>query len=283
MRARPFVLLGLLLAGCGTIGLELVSTDTGGFDPGPNPDTRDDTDADTDDSESQQESAPELTDFQLSERTADNTVHVSYDAFDLDGDLAGGTADLTLGGQNYTIDVPGDLDDYSPTGTSRFHVDGSHLEPGDTINGVMYLLDAAGHRSGTLTDSLTLEGSAYSITESGDTETSAQSLGVISLPATLEGNIYRAANDGYAYTGDMDWIELRVASSTPATFSLTWDATGSDYDLHLLVNGNTEAQSVSDGGTQPESFTRTLQPGTTYVVVVGGWTGSGGDYVLTIN
>ena len=115
------------------------------------------------------------------------------------------------------------------------------------------------------------------------TENTGQNIGVISLPATLEGDIYRAANDGYNYTGDLDWIEFRVASSSDATFSLTWNASGADYDLHLLLNGNTEGQSIQDGDAQPEGFTRTLNPNTTYVVVVAGWSGAPGDYTLVID
>ncbi len=285
MRASLVALLGLLLCGCGSIGLTLTHTDTGDpFDPGPGPGPdRDDTEEDTRDDPPDEESDPTLNSFAMTERSADDTIQVTFDAFDLDGDLTGGQASLTLGGQAYDLDIPADMDEFSNTGTSRFGVDASSLEAGQTVNGVMYLIDAAGNRSDTLTDSLTLAGSSYTIQEIGDTENDAQSLGIISLPATLEGDIYRASNDGYAYTGDLDWVELRVDATTDATFTLTWDQSGADYDLHLLVNGNTEAQSVQDGGTQPERFTRTLSPGTTYTVVIAGWNGGGGDYTLVID
>jgi hypothetical protein len=282
MPARPLVLLGLSLAGCGSFGLESTLDSGDFFDPGPGPGIDSGDSEDTRETDPGQESAPELQSFELTERSADSTIQVIFEAFDLDGDLAGGSADLTLGGQSYDIAIPGDLDEYSATGASRFHVDASSLDPGQTVNGVMTLFDAAGHRSQTLTDSVTLSGNIFQITETGDTEASAQDLGVISLPAILEGNISRATNDGYGYTGDMDWIQIRVASSTQARFSLTWDASGADYDLHLVVNGNTEAQSIQDGATQPETFTRTLQPGTNYMIVVAGWQGAGGDYTLTI-
>ena len=282
MPPRTLALLGLLLAGCGTIGLEASYFDTGvQVGPGPGPDTTDDSE-DTRETDPDNPSAPELSSFEMSERSASSSIQIAYEAFDLDDDLTGGQASLTLGGQDYTIAIPGDLDEYSATGTSRFQISASHLSAGETVNGVMYLQDAAGHRSGTLTDSLVMAGSNYIINETGDEERDAQNIGVISLPATLEGDIYRASNDGYAYTGDMDWIEFRVGSTTDAHFSLTWTSSGSDYDLHLLLNGNTEAQSIQDGGAQPESFTRTLQGNTTYVVVVAGWNGSGGNYTLVI-
>ncbi len=281
MPAHLFVLLSLLLTGCGSIGLELLGSDTG-EKHGPGPDHDSEPDDDPRDSDPPGESSPELSSLQLAERSSDSTIQVIYESFDLDGDLAGGQASLTLGGQPYTIAIPDDLDEYSATGASRFHVDSSWLSAGQTINGVMYLVDAAGHRSSSLTDSLTLAGASYIITENGDTDTDTQSLGVISLPAVLEGDIYRAANDGYAYIGDLDFIELRVASTQDASFSLTWTAPGADYDLHLMVNGTTEAQSIQDGNTQPERFMRTLQPGITYVVVVAGWSGAGGDYTVVI-
>jgi hypothetical protein len=285
MPPRSLALLGLLLSGCGTIGLEASYFDTGTqVGPGPGPDTTDDSGdgVDTDETDPDNPSAPELSSFDMTERSTASSIQVAYEAFDLDGDLTGGQAELTLGGQSYSIAIPGDLDEYSATGTSRFQVSASHLSAGETVNGVLYLTDAAGHRSGTLTDSLVMAGSVYILNETGDEERDGQNIGVISLPATLEGDIYRASNDGYAYTGDMDWIEFRVASTTDAHFSLTWASSGSDYDLHLLLNGATEAQSIQDGGTQPESFTRTLQGNTTYVIVVAGWNGSAGDYTLVI-
>jgi hypothetical protein len=285
MPARPLVLLGLSLAGCGTFGLES-TLDSGDFfdpGPGPGPDFDSDDPDDTRETDPGVESAPELESFELSERSSDSTIQVVFEAFDLDGDLVGGRADLSLGGQSYSFDIPGELDQYSATGSSRFHIDASSLDPGQTVNGVMTLVDAAGHRSETLTDSLTMSGSVFTVSESGDTEDSAQDLGAITLPTIIQGNISRASNDGYGYTGDIDWIQIRVASRTDAHFSLSWEASGSDYDLHLLVNGETEAQSIQDGATQPESFTRTLQPGTSYVIVVAGWQGSAGNYTLTID
>ncbi len=280
MPARLLVMLGLLFTGCDGIGLELTYFDTADpFIP-----DRDDTGPDTT-NETDHPSAPQLESFDLSERSADSTIHIAFEASDDDGDLSGGVADLTLGGQSYSFDIPGDLDDYSVNGTSRFHIDGSHLSGGETVNGVLTLEDAAGHPSNSLTDSLTLEitSQTYNVQEIGDTENQTQSLGVIELPAILEGDIYRASNDGYSYTGDIDFVEFRVSATTPAQFTLTWDASGSDYDLHLLVNGNTEAQSVQDGAAQPETFTRTLQPGTNYVVAIAGWNGNSGDYTLVID
>jgi hypothetical protein len=275
------LLLGLILSGCGPIGLTPIPWDTGqGGGPGPGPDSE--PESDSDETDPGQESAPELSSFEMSERSSNGTIQVSYDAYDSDGDMAGGEASLTVGGRSFTLSIPDDLDSFSPNGTSRFQVDSSHLEAGQTVNGVFFLKDAAGHRSETLNDSLVLEGGAYVITENGDTDQSRQNLGTISLPATLEGDIYRASNDGYAYTGDLDWIEFRVGSTGSARFALTWDAVGTDYDLHLLLNGNTQAQSVQNGDVQPESFNSTLQANTTYVLVVAGWEGNPGDYTVVI-
>lgn len=278
------------LAGCGTLGLELTVSDS---DPGHDPFEHDSDDGipPVDDSEEQQqddtrddpvESPPELSAFTLAERQAAGTIQVAFDAFDLDGDLVGGEVHLTLGGRGYALDIPGDLDTWDAAGTSRFQIDASDLSPGETVNGELFLVDAAGHESASLRDSLVLSGSAVTATEGGDTAASAQDLGVLALPTVVEGDIYRASNDGSAYTGDLDWFELRVTSATSATFVLTWAAAGADYDLHLLRDGASAGESIQDGTAQPESFTRTLQPGSTYAVVVAGWAGPGGAWTLEI-
>lgn len=285
--------LSLFLLGCGPLYLEAISSDTGEpilddpIDPGrgttdSEPETE--TDSDTrDDDPGDGDNAPQLNSIELTERQGNQTIQVTFEAFDLDNDLTGGQVSLTLGGTGYAFDIPGDLDSYEATGTSRCHVDASYFQAGDTVNGVMYVTDAAGHRSDTLTDSLTLATNSIEIPETGDEENSATNIGNLSLPAVLEGDIYRASNDGKAYTGDLDWVDFRVSSSTTATFSLVWDASGSDYDLHLLADGFPEAQSIQDGSAQPERFTRSLSSGTNYTVVVAGWNGSAGDWTLTID
>jgi hypothetical protein len=290
MRVPTLLLLGLLLPGCGSIGLTFTAADTGGLPPEWDTDADADADADGDadgdadsDADADVESAPELQSFDMAERSSSSEVEVSFQATDVDNDLSGGKCSFTMGSRHYDIEIPDELDAFNPSGTSRFTVDASHLGAGETVQGSLFVKDAGNHSSNTLTDSLTLAGSSYTTTEVGDTSSDTDNIGVISLPATITGNIYRASNDGYAYTGDLDWIDFRVSSDATATFTLTWDATGSDYDLHLLRDGSTEAQSIQDGGTQPETFTRPLYAGTNYTLIVGGWNGSGGGYTVVID
>jgi len=274
------LLLPLALAsGCGSFGLERTVGDStllpelpGDSEPEPGDDTREEPGA----------TAPELSSFNLAERQGTGEILVVFEAFDLDDDLAGGEALLTLAGESYSFALPADLDEWEAAGTSRCHVEAEGLQPGQTVNGVLALQDAAGHRSDTLSDSLVLAGSVYPTAERGDTEATAQDIGVLELPAVIEGDIYRASNDGSAYTADLDWVSFRVGSSVDATFSLSWDASGADYDLHLMRDGSTVAKSVQDGTAQPETFSRTLSAGATYTLVVAGWSGGAGDWVVTV-
>ena len=284
-------LLPLILLGCGTIFLEPTFFDSGDgppeepLEPGRTTDTQPEEDTEEETHETDPgdgDNAPQLSSLDLSERGSDETVQVTFEVFDLDNDLTGGLVSLTIGGAGYAFDIPADLDQYSATGTSRCHVDGSRLEVGDTVSGTMYVADAAGNRSDTLSDSFTMAGYTATVSEGGDESSDAAWLGTITLPAIIEGNLYRASNSGGSYTGDLDWTEFKLSSSQTVTFSLVWDAVGSDYDLHLLQGQNNLAGSVEEGGYQPEGFTRSLSANTTYSVVVAGWDGSPGGWTVTL-
>lgn len=282
-----------LLTGCGSLGLDLTWSDTGGpAGPGPGVDSgdghEDDTDPPDDTREEPDESAPELSSFDLTEREPSDTVQVAFESFDLDGDLVGGSAHLTLGGANHVLDIPDDLDSWSATGTSRFQVDASSLPHGTTVNGSLYLVDVAGNASSTMSGSVALTDdgggdTAITVTETGDTLDTAYDLGVLSIPQTLNGSIYAASNDGDAYTGDVDWIDFRVGSTTSVTFTLAWSEARADYDLQLWEGTTRVAAGISDGTTQPETFSRTLQAGTRYSLFVAGWYGPAGNWTLLIH
>ncbi|MFH1466492.1 MAG: hypothetical protein ABIO70_19060 [Pseudomonadota bacterium] len=284
-----------LLTGCGSLGLDLTWSDTGGpAGPGPGVDSgdghEDDTDPPDDTREEPNENAPELTSFDLTEREPSDTVQVAFESFDLDGDLVGGSAHLTLGGANHVLDIPDDLDSWSATGTSRFQVDASSLPHGTTVNGSLYLVDAAGNSSSTMSGSVALTDdgggdTAITVTETGDTIDTAYDLGVISLPVTVHGELDSVSHDAQGnYTGDYDWLQLRVGSTTSATITLSWEAPNGDYDLFLVDSaGNVLAAAQSETTSPPENISRSLTAGTTYYIVVIGWSGAAAGWTVLIH
>jgi hypothetical protein len=280
-----------LLSGCGTIGLEPTWFDTG---PGGGPPVFDseggqeDSEPGDDTREDPEESAPELTSFAMSERTGTDAVQVTFESFDQDGDLIGGSAHFTLGGGDHVLSIPADLDVWDATGASRFHVDASSLPSGTTVNGSLYLVDAAGNSSTTLSDSIERAsdgGGGVTVTETGDTYDTAYDLGIISLPTTVHGDLYAVSHSGKSYTGDYDWLMFRLGSATTATVTLSWVAPNGDYDL-ILFDGVTEtavAMAQTTSTSPPENVSWDLAAGRTYYILVVGWSGAAGEWTVLIH
>ena len=104
------------------------------------------------------------------------------------------------------------------------------------------------------------------------------------LPGLINGHIYQASNDGSnSHTGDFDWISFRVATDSAADISLSWDQAQADYDLYLLEDGEPVAGSSELGSVQPESISRNLTRGSTWTVLVAGWSGPSGDYQVLLD
>ena len=286
----PLVALAIVLSGCGNLGLESKDTgrnplggstvfnETGAYTP----DSEDTDDTyDTDDTEEQTPDHPTLSSFTLSSHATAGRVTVKFTVSDENADLDGGYVKLTLNGTTTTYDIPGDIDSWVGNGTSTLNISG--FSPGDTVGGTMKIYDAAGHGSVTLSDQITLNGYNTTLTESGNEVGSATNLGTISIPAEISGSLSSASNSGGAYSGDMDWVKFKPQSTDTWSFSLTWSSTSSDYDMHLLNTGmSTLANAVSDGNSQPENFHYAVTSGTTYYLVVAGWSGNGGSYTVEI-
>jgi hypothetical protein len=289
LRGLPFTL--VLLSGCGTFGLDQTWLDPGDDRPGPVVDSgegQEDSEPQDDTRDDPEESAPELTSFAMTERPTSATVSVTFESLDQDNDLIGGSVHFTLGQADHVLTIPTDLDAWNASGESRFQVEAPSLPGGTTVEGSLYLVDAAGNRSSTLSDSLVLaddEDTEQGITvpESGDTYDTAYDLGIISLPVTVQGELDAVSHDASSnYTGDYDWLMFRLGTTTSATMTLSWTAANGDYDLILFdgASGQAIAQAQAESTTPPENITRSLTAGTTYYLLVVGWSGAAGDWTV---
>ncbi len=224
---------------------------------------------------------PEILSLDLSEFNGGLSVRFTLD--DPDGDLEGGAVELTVSGYTQTFLIPQDLQQWDGRDGVAL-VDTDPCAAGSLVQVEAQVYDAAGNASAPASASTMLSGQAEILAETGDDQASVVDLGTISFPFTLCGDVYRAANDGNnSYTGDLDYVTFRVATRQAVTFSLTWDAAGSDYDLQLYDDRlNRLEAAISYGPTQPETFTHTLQPGTTYLLMVGAWAGDPGDWITVM-
>jgi hypothetical protein len=271
------------LVGCGSLGLE--TNDSGTVPPYGGDTELDETGLDpnlTDTDDGTAAAAPALSSFALTSHANMGQVTAQFIASDENQDLIGGYVSLTLNGSNATYTIPGDINDWGGTNeTSTLQISG--FSPGDSVSGTMKLWDAAGNGSTTRTDQVTLEGFSASVSETGDDAGSADSLGTISPPGEITGYLGMAGNSGGSYSGDLDWVKFRPAQGGNWSFSLTWAASGSDYDLHLLNSGlTTLANAVSNGSVQPEQLSYQVAAGSTYYLIVAGWSGNGGTYTVEI-
>jgi len=242
-----------------------------------------DADADSDaDTDPVQATAPLLASFSIREDSGGRAVLGEFVGDDAEGDLRGGLAVLELDGDRYELDIPGDLDSFSHGGSSTFALASSGLLPGQTVGASLQLEDAAGLRSRLRSDTMVLAGFNHSLSEPDDNFSQADDIGRVDTPGHLSGGISRAANDGEAYTGDMDHVAFRVNRAATVTLSLSWDEAGADYDLRLGVQDRWLDTAVFDGTRQPEQITYDLAAGVTYYVAVAGWSGPGGAYEVEI-
>jgi len=226
-------------------------------------------------------------------------ISVAFTVSDSDGDLAGGTFELTVNGQASAFDVPGSLSTWdASTGSGTIRVPtpatggGSGCSGGSanfSINGIME--DAAGQRSSRATTSVSVStgGSGVPTNEVGDSLSSVYDAGTIQVPCTMAGNVYATGA-----TGDLDIVSFAVSSGA-SNVGLNWSSTG-DYDLYIfdtlgfifleLFDGDLSlAPPLAYGeniGSTPESVSVSLIPGEVYYAIVVGYDGAAGDYSISV-
>jgi|GEM_PF-2861670 len=227
-------------------------------------------------------SAPTLSSLSITE--GPNRIEVSFVATDPDDDLEGGKLKITQGGSTSSFNISSQIDQWRPSGSSLLYLDLANCDRGSHLSFEVTAVDAAGHSSASRTDSLTPSGNATALREVGDTPADIEAAGVVSRNSYLCGDLYSTGNDGVNYyTGDLDIISFHPSTGGTYTFSLFWDAVSGDYDLHLYSSTWSSLAAAADFGTaQPESFSATLLSGTTYYLVVAGWSGSTGGYEIDV-
>lgn len=227
-------------------------------------------------------SAPELSSVSVTEGST--RIEVAFQVTDDDDDVEGGSLDVTVGTTTTTYEIPRDISDWRPTGTSTQWLDIDDCERGSTQTYQVQVWDAAGNGSARLSDTLALSGTGIPVAEVGDEITDISNVGSIGRESYLCGNIHRTGNDGVnSYTGDIDIVQFRPASGGNLSFALSWDAANGDYDVHLYSTSWTPlASAAGTGTTQPERFSYSVVSGTTYNLVIAAWSGSAGDYMLTV-
>lgn len=228
------------------------------------------------------DSAPELSAVSVTEGSG--RIEVAFQVQDDDGDVEGGELDITVGTTTTTYEIPRDISDWRPSGTSTQYLDIDDCSRGSSQSYQVQVWDAAGNGSARLSDTLSLSGTGVRLTEVGDEISDISNIGSLARGTYLCGNIHRTGNDGVnSYTGDIDIVQFRPATGGSLSFALNWDAANGDYDVHLYSTSWTPLASAAGTGTsQPERFSYSVVSGTAYNLVIAAWSGSAGDYVLTV-
>ena len=226
--------------------------------------------------------APTLSSVSASE--VGSRIEVDFVVDDADGDLTGGVVFMTVDGSTTPLDIPSDLDSFNPGGTSTTSFPFEPCDVSSSMTIDVQVEDAGGNASTERGDTVSITTAGTTVAEIGDDTESYTVLGGVTPPSVICGDIYRAANAGGYYDGDIDVLQLRAGTGGTWSFTLDWSASGSDYDIYLYSSTwSLLAGSADEGTSSPEAFTSNLSSSSTYYLVIGGWSGSGGDWQLTMD
>jgi hypothetical protein len=244
----------------------------GGEDTAPPEDTEPPEDTSPpEDTEPPADNAPTIVSFSATE--SGNQIRFEFKAADIDEDLDGGTATLSVSGTSVTYDYPDDFY-VDPDNVASLNWDGTSYIRETSYIALLVVADARGNRSETAEDNFIRGPWTTSVSEGGDGFATATSIGEIELPAEISGEIYGQ--------GDQDWMRFRVPRDGTRSFRLTWSTSGADYDLYLYDDGGSllnQSESVSTS----ESFDEYLNTGNNYYVMVNGYSDDAGSWTLRID
>jgi hypothetical protein len=263
----------VLLLGC-DIGLDALNVETGSGPLGG------DTEINTTDTGGANSSGnnPTVDDFVVEE--TNDKVRFEFNVSDIDNDMVGGEVTLVVGQQTVLYNYPEDIREDN---NSEFVLwETNQFTPENQVACRVIATDATGLSSSPVTYSFTM--SVWSITsnEVGDEPSQVDGLGLIQIPGEILGNAHSTGNNGSAYAGDFDVMRFTSPKSGPASFGLTWSASGADYDLMIADMTGAVLANSSTNGTSFENFSYNLSSQTDYLLAVGAWSGPGGDWIIRI-
>lgn len=199
---------------------------------------------------------------------------------DEDDDMTGGYVSLrfdSVASQTYTYpeQVGGSGKSRSLTwAVELFAVDVPHF-------GYLQAVDVVGNASGESTAVFIRPTWRAATTETGDTFSKSGSVGAVTVPGLITGELSAASNNGADYTGDVDFVRFTVPQSREHTLLLTWDDPTADFDLFLLSAGPTDLGSSATTAF-PERLSFALTGNVEYTVAIAGWAGGGAAWNLRI-
>jgi hypothetical protein len=199
---------------------------------------------------------------------------------DEDDNMTGGNVTLrfdTVASQIYVYP-----DQVGGSGKSRslawavdlFAVDAPHF-------GYLQAVDSAGNASGESLAVFIRPTWRAASTETGDTFSKAGSVGAVTVPGLITGELSAASNNGSDYTGDVDFVRFTVPQSGERTLLLTWDDPSADFDLFLMSAGPTDIASSATTAF-PERLSAGFTGNIEYTVAIAGWAGGGAAWNLRI-
>lgn len=146
------------------------------------------------------------------------------------------------------------------------------------------LIDRAGRSSGVADAAVSAPAYGVVVPEVGEDE--AAPIGKISSGALVCGTLELVSNNGFDYTGDLDWTELEFDKTREWDIELRWTTVG-DWDVELweYYSGAWSEAGSSTGPDVhgPEAFSVTVYKTSTYQVLVAGWSGGPGDWTLQLD
>jgi len=267
-------LASVLLQGC-NLGLDALNLETGDTDPfgGDTEINRTDT-GDPNSSGNK----PTIDDFIVVE--TNDKVRFEFDVSDIDNDMLGGEITIVAGQQTVVYDYPTDVREDS---SGEFVLwETSDFIPENQVNCRVIATDSTGLSSAPSTYTFTLSTWSVTSNEVGDDPSQVDGLGLIQIPGEILGNAHSTGNNGSSYTGDFDVMKFTSPKSGPASFSLTWSASGADYDVMIADMTGAILAYSSTPGTGYENFNYTLSSQTDYLLAVGAWSGPGGNWTIRI-
>jgi hypothetical protein len=101
------------------------------------------------------------------------------------------------------------------------------------------------------------------------------------LATPVEDDLAEVSNNGLGYTGEIDVYELFVPATGRLQVSLFWEH-DADFDLIVAADMLAEVR-LAEGvriSNEPEYVGASVESGQTIYILVAGWEGSPGDYIL---